>query len=145
MLGIETVAFDEDKAVGSERCGEAFAEECGKAAVDLGGDDGDAAGEEFVGEDAGAGADFENDVVRGERGGVDEFADEVVVDEEVLAKSVAGGEAAGFEDGFDFGEGLQGVLPHRRGRLCHPIQRADPKGYHSPERTRSMAVATPSS
>lgn len=102
----QAVSLDEGEAgLG----GEALAEEGGEAPVDLGGDDADAPGEELFGHGAGAGADFEHGVEWGEGGGVDELTDEVVVGEEVLSELVAGGEAAGFEEGLDLGEGLHGL------------------------------------
>jgi len=78
----------------------------GEACVHLAGDDAAAAVEECVGEGARAGADFEDGFGGLNVGGVDEFGDEVLIDEEVLAEGVTGREAAGLEHGADLLEGL---------------------------------------
>lgn len=63
-----------------------------QAVIDFDGDDAGSAVEEDFGKGAGAGANFEDEVFGGEVGGVDEFAHEVEVDEEVLAEAMSRGE-----------------------------------------------------
>lgn len=72
-----------------------------KTVIEFAGDDADIACEEFVGQDAGAGADFEGDFTFLNAGNIDEFADKVVIDKEVLAERFLRGEAPGGEKVFD--------------------------------------------
>jgi len=72
-----------------------------KAVIEFAGDDADVAGEQFVGQDAGAGADFEGDFVFLNAGNIHEFPDKVVIDKEILAKRLLRGEAPGGEEVFD--------------------------------------------
>jgi len=72
-----------------------------KTVVEFAGDDADVAGEQFVGQDAGAGTDFEGGFARLNARNVDEFSDKVVVDEEILAERLLGGKAPGGEKVFD--------------------------------------------
>lgn len=93
VLAVEGVGEDELEAVAI--VAEAFAEELLHVAVDLDGDDPCAGVDEFCGEDAGAGADFEDGVGRLEVGGIDDTAEVVGIDEEVLAQGFFGEEASG--------------------------------------------------
>lgn len=82
---------------------EALAEVVDEAGVEFDGEDGGGALEEAFGHDAEAGADFDDAVVGGGAGGVEDEVAHVGVDEEVLAEAFAGGEADGAEVGAEFG------------------------------------------
>lgn len=86
-LVLEAVAFDQGEARSMLKvCAEAFAVERCEAGVEFAGDDSAAAGQELFGEGAGAGADLEHEIAGTDRAGIDELADQVVVDEKVLTE-----------------------------------------------------------
>jgi hypothetical protein len=83
-------------------------------------------------------ADFERQGVRADPGGIDELADEVVVDQEVLAEALARRKAAVGEELLDFGEGLQpkaSTVPPtvaRHGRCRNTEKRGRPLAGSTP-------------
>lgn len=104
VLAFEAVALDERDAIG-----EAIAEEGAEASIDVARDHCAAFVEQRFCENACARTNFEDDVARRGVRCVNEFADEVVVDQEILAKHFLGREAPGFEHVADLSEGLHWV------------------------------------
>ncbi len=102
----EAVALDEAEAFGVALGGDAVGQEGGEVGVHLAGEDAAALGQEGLGERAGARADFEDQFAGFEVGGVEEFGEQVVVDEEVLPQRVARPQAPFGEHGLDLREGL---------------------------------------
>jgi hypothetical protein len=100
--GEKGIAFDEGE---SGPGAEGFAEVGGKAAVEFEGGDAEGAVEERAGKGAEAGADFEDGVIGGGGKGVGDEADDMGVEEEVLAELFKGPEAAFLEDVNDFRAG----------------------------------------
>lgn len=93
--------MDEGELAAGDLGGEAVLQECVKTIIEFAGDDPDIADEQFVGQDARAGADFEGDFALLNARNVDEFSDKVVIDEEILAKRLLRGEAPGGQKVFD--------------------------------------------
>lgn len=107
-FGGEAVAF-EKREVGAIT--EEVPEQGAQVGVQFAGDDTASSVEQFFGHGAGARADFEDEIAFARARGIDELAEEVVVDEKVLPKRAAGAQPAFVEHGANPGEGLHD-LPH---------------------------------
>src|SRR5918999_3293468 len=90
--------------------------------------------EQLVGQDAEAGADLEDEVLRSDAGGLDHSLDDAALVEEVLAESLARPDA-------EVGEQSGPVAP--RGREGRRQRGAHPATSSAPGRTRNETGARP--
>jgi hypothetical protein len=99
-FAFEAIAFDKGEPVGV-LLGECFAEDLGERAVELARDEVDAAIEELNAQGASARSDLEDAIVLPHSCVVDEFADHVVIREEVLPERFLWWVPGAFEEGAD--------------------------------------------
>lgn len=88
--------------------GETLGEDRLQPAIDFDRDHRRGAGQQQLAERAGAGPHFQNHVARCDFGGIDEFAHQIQIDQEVLAEAVPRGQAGAGQQRADFREGLTG-------------------------------------